>query len=295
MIFLRKQLWVLLLFLILLLPIFASTVSAWSDGGYSTDPFNPKYGTHDWIAEHAKNWLPTVERIWIDDNLKLFLYGTEYPDNGDASYGTTHGYGDNTNHHNYYNSAGSVTDNSAAIRAKEEYDKALAELKAGRTDMAAIYAGSMTHYIADMAVFGHVMTNEIHHSDYENYVDSHTTSYNGLFESYLVYDGKLENISAYDTSVSLGRNTWNDNNGTYAAAWMDANYDWSNSAFKNRCGESLNLAVNYVADALHTLAVSAFIVVPEFPTIISQVLILMILTPPLFFTRMRRMKMKVKV
>lgn len=26
---------------------------AWSNGGYSTDPSNPKYGTHDWIAERA--------------------------------------------------------------------------------------------------------------------------------------------------------------------------------------------------------------------------------------------------
>ncbi len=269
---------------------------AWSNGGYSADPSNPDYGTHDWIVDHAKNWLPTIERQWIDDNLDFFLYGTEYPDNSGASYQTTNGYGDTSNHHNYYDSAGSVIDNSAAIRAKEEYDKALIELKAGRNDIAAIYAGSMTHYIADMAVFGHVMTGEVHHSDYENYVNGYTTSYNGgMFESYLAYDGQLENISAYDASISLGRNTWNDNNGTYTATWMDANYDWNNSAFKNRCGESLNLAVNYVADALHTLVVSAIIVIPEFPTIISQVLVLMVLTVPLVFIGIRREKIKVTI
>ena len=37
---------------------------------------------------------------------------------------------------------------------------------------------------------------------------------------------------------------------------MDQNYDWSNLTFKNRVGESLNLAVNYIADVLHTLYVS---------------------------------------
>lgn len=259
MIFFGKQLRALFLFFILLFPIFVSTVSAWSNGGYSTDPSNPKYGTHDWIVEHAKNWLPMSERKWIDSNLNYFLYGTEYPDNSAASYSTTNGYGDTTKHHNYYDIGGSVTDDSAAIRAKEECDNALAELKAGRNDTAAIYAGSMTHYIDDLGVFGHVMTNETHHSDYESYVRSKTTSFNyGVFESYLVYDGKLENISAYNASISLGRNTWNDYGGTYTANWMDTNYNWSNPVFKNRCGESLNLVTNYIADVLHTLSVAAF-------------------------------------
>jgi len=237
---------------------FIPTVFAWSNGGYSADPSNPDYGTHDWIAQHAKNWLPTVERKWIDDNLNLFLYGTEYPDTSGASYGTTHGYGDTVKHHNYYNTSGFVTDASAANRAKAEYDKALVELKAGRNDTAAIYAGSMTHYIDDLGVFGHVMTNETHHDDYESYVETRTTSYNyGVFESYLVFDGNLENVSAYDASISLGRNTFNDNGGTYTANWMDINYNWNSLTFKNRCGESLDLATNYVADVLHTLVVSA--------------------------------------
>ncbi|MCJ7631190.1 lamin tail domain-containing protein, partial [Candidatus Bathyarchaeota archaeon] len=75
----------------------------------------------------------------------------------------------------------------------------------------------------------------------------------GVFESYLVFDGNLENVVAYDASISLGCNTFNDNGGTYTASWMDANYEWSDPSFKNRCGESLNLATNYVADVLHTL------------------------------------------
>jgi hypothetical protein len=33
---------------------------------------------------------------------------------------------------------------------------------------------------------------------------------------------------------------------------MHRNYNWSNPVFRNRCGESINLAVNLVADVLHT-------------------------------------------
>jgi len=37
-------------------------VSGWSNGGYSAAPANPDYGTHDWIAEHALDWLPLAEK-----------------------------------------------------------------------------------------------------------------------------------------------------------------------------------------------------------------------------------------
>ena len=34
---------------------------------------------------------------------------------------------------------------------------------------------------------------------------------------------------------------------------MDTHYNWSNPEFRDECGESLNLAINAVADVLHTL------------------------------------------
>ena len=43
-------------------------VSGWSNGGYSADPANPDYGTHDWIAEHALDWLPQEEKQFLLDN-----------------------------------------------------------------------------------------------------------------------------------------------------------------------------------------------------------------------------------
>jgi len=130
-----------------------SNVFAWSNGGYSSDPFNPDYGTHDWIAQHALDWLPSDEKQYILDNIALYLYGTELPDNGQA----IDGIGDTAKHHIYYSSSGLLVDDSAATRASAEYSNTLNLLKSGNYEGAAKSAGIMTHYIADMAVFGHVM------------------------------------------------------------------------------------------------------------------------------------------
>ncbi|MHA2135903.1 MAG: carboxypeptidase-like regulatory domain-containing protein, partial [Candidatus Thorarchaeota archaeon] len=43
--------------------------------------------------------------------------------------------------------------------------------------------------------------------------------------------------------------------GIMSCVWMDGNYDWSDPAFRLSAGVSLNLAVNVVADVLHSIAV----------------------------------------
>jgi len=247
---------------LLLIGIFCITsnvklVKAWGNGGNSTDPSNPNYGTHDWIAEHALDWLPEEEKRYIVDNLVAYLYGTELPDNGKAP----DGIGDAAaKHHIYYWSNGSLQDDASAVRAYEEYNKALNFLKSGELANASKTAGIMGHYIVDLAVFGHVMGAdtdwgaEQHHSDYEKYVDDQiNSSYDAEFNVYLSFDGKLRNISAYDAAKELAYDTTFDVNGDLTCMWMDQNYNWSNPAFKDRCGESLNLAVNYLTDVLHTL------------------------------------------
>jgi hypothetical protein len=55
--------------------------TAYSNGGYSADPSDPDYGTHDYIAQHALDWLPINEKRYISDNLDDYLYGSELPDN----------------------------------------------------------------------------------------------------------------------------------------------------------------------------------------------------------------------
>jgi hypothetical protein len=260
-------------------------VSGWSNGGYSADPNNPDYGTHDWIAEHALDWLPLEEKQFLLDNKIRFLYGTELPDNGQAA----DGIGDTTKHHVYYFANGSVQDDVAAVRAQEEYVNAVNFYNAGNFDEAAKRLGMVTHYITDMAVFGHVMGKstdwgaETHHSDYENYVQDRTDSYAGEFDSFLVFDGNLDTLSAYDATLTLANDTTFDSDGQYTCVWMDQNYNWSDATFKNRSGASLNLAVNLIADVLHDFYAEA--IIPEFPSNIMLAILMLLMLPIVFLVR----------
>ena len=252
-----KLRWITFVFICL---VSVSTTSppsfSWSNGGFSSDPLNPKYGTHDWIAEHALDWLPLEVKQWLLPYKVLYLYGTELPDNGQAP----DGIGDTQLHHIYFYADGRLMDDSAAVRANATYRQALSYMLKGDFASAAKYAGAMTHYISDMAVFGHVMGKatpwgeEKHHSDYEEYVNSKTSSYYAEFNIYLKFDGKLEILTAYNAAIKLAYDTTFDSLGRgLTCVWMDKNYDWNNPTFKNRAGESLNLAVNLVADVLYTL------------------------------------------
>lgn len=260
-----------MLFTLLMLAMQTVLVLGWSNGGYSNDPSNPVYGTHDWIAQHALDWLPLQEKQYILDNLAAYLYGTELPDNKEAP---DH-IGDTSKHHVYYYADGSIQENDSAVRALEEYHDAFDYAKAGDLVNATKSLGIMTHYIADLASFGHVMGNSTvwgnatQHDNYENYVKTRTNNYTDDFNTYLVWDGTLANISAYNASLTLAYDTTFDVDGDLNCTWMEDNYNWSNSTFKDRCGESLNLAVNLIADVLHTFYLEAAPYVPEYPSTIA--------------------------
>jgi hypothetical protein len=196
--------------------------------------------------------------------LQLYLYGTELPDNVQAPDGV----GDTSEHHVYFYANGSLQDDSSAVRAQQEYDIALNYARVGEWTNASKTLGVMTHYISDVGVFGHVMGVrsdwgvEVHHSDYEDYVGGRTTNYTSEFNSYLVFDGGLESISAYDAALTLAFNTTFGDNSNYNCVWMDQNYNWNDPRFENRCGESLNLAVNLVSDVLHSFYQKS--IIPEY-------------------------------
>lgn len=227
---------------------------AWGNGGYSESPDNPDYGTHDWIAEHALDYLYGSQKEYIENNLNLYLYGTELPDNNQAD----DGIGDTWYHHVYYYADGSIQDDIGAQRAHEEYLQLISYIQDEDYKNASKTAGIMTHYIADVGVFGHVMGadtdwgEETHHSDYEGYIGRRTDQYYSEFDSYLVSDG-LEKIDAYQATVDNAYiTTFGDGSTSKSCEWMDANYDWSNTAFEKSAGEALNRCVNLVADVLYS-------------------------------------------
>jgi hypothetical protein len=251
----RRAAWALAILLILLAPQI-NTTEAWSNGGYSANTSNPDYGTHDWIAQHALDWLPAEKKQYITDNLASYIYGTELPDLP-ASQG---GIGDAiAKHHIYYRATGVLQDGAAATRAEEEYQTTLAYLESGDYPEAAKHAGAMAHYISDMAVFGHVMGTttdwgeETHHTDYENYVNSNTATYSATFVKPLEFDGALTQLDAATAAKLLAYDTTFGGGGTYTASWMDTNYNWASIAFKERTWGSMSLAANKIADVLNTL------------------------------------------
>jgi hypothetical protein len=187
-----------------------------------------------------------------------------------------------------------LQDDAAAVRAREEYVKAVDSYKAGNIQEAAKRLGVVAHYVADMAVFGHVMAastpwgEEQHHSDYENYVNTRTNSYVDTFNSYLVFDGSLTSKTAYDAALTLAHDTTFDEDGDLTCVWMDTHYNWNDVQFANRAGESLNLAVNSVADVLHTFYAGT--VIPELPTpSLGLALLLLLILPVSLFARRKRL------
>ena len=180
--------------------------------------------------------------------------GTELPDNG----GHPLGIGDQTLHHVYYSDSGLVTDDAAAIRAEEEYQVALTAFENGDFDDAALHLGSMSHYISDLGVFGHVMGSgtdwgaEVNHANYEGSADTRMDEYpSDGFSGSISGDG-LDIIDAYTGALDVAYDTTFDVDGELTCTWMDNHYNWSDAVFEERAGESVNLCVNTISDLLHS-------------------------------------------
>jgi hypothetical protein len=247
-----------------------NTVSSWSCG-YSSDPNHIPYGTIDWMAEHAMNYLPSNESYWLRQNKNVFLYGTEAPEYSNVSYRGRMGYGDIEKHHNYYNGTfdQDCIDNSSSVRALEEYQKALACLLNGSYDLAAWYAGAMSHYIADLASWAHVISDPIpsHASNFEAQVNDATDNYNkSVFSPKFTARG-LELIDPYGASLALGLGVYSGGGYWHRQTWLMAS--GLNNAFQDSWqnvsdwfGEYFALSEMYIqagittlTDVLHSLTI----------------------------------------
>lgn len=223
---------------------------AWSNGGYSSDPDNPDYGTHDWIADKALA-IQTRDAGFLKTTYHArFLLGTEAPDN--SAY-----IGDSTSHHVYYYNSGDLQDGKSAIRASQMYQIALGYIASQDMSNAAYYIGAMTHYIADVGVFGHTMGSgtdwgmEDHHSDYENAIQSMTGSLSSPTGV------SLGNADAYSAALDLAKKVTFGAGAIKPNIWMDANYSWADSTFEASAMASLNISVAAVAAAVNHLLVEA--------------------------------------
>ena len=232
-----------------------SPVLAWKNGPavseFSSDPTAPEYGTHDWLAEHALDWMLPSEKKFILDNLNAYLYGTELPDRTTGP----DAIGDIDKQHVYFNETGTMKDDSGAIRAAQELGSAIFYLENGDVYNGTLHLGAMTHYISDLVVFGNVMNETywgepVHYDDYMDYVNSKMTSYTSEFDSYLSQLPPVGVGEAYDAAWVVAYNTTFNPWGYRNCTWMDANYSWSDPEFKDRCGESLNYAINTINSVL---------------------------------------------
>lgn len=230
---------------------FQQSAVAWGNGGYSADPSNPDYGTHDGIADLALSIALQNVSFLKTTYHSQFLLGTEAPDNPDFV-------GDPTNHHVYFFSSGQVQDDKSAARASQVYSDALAKLKSVDLSGAAFLTGEMTHYVADVGVFGHTMGSgtdwgaEVHHSDYEAWFDNMIADH--TVPTSLVPSPK----DAYNATIDLARTITFGDGVIMTNVWMDSNYNWSDTAvFVPSALHSLDITILAVASAIDKLIVEA--------------------------------------
>jgi hypothetical protein len=161
------------------------------------------------------------------------------------------------NHHVYYYSSGDLQDGKGAIRASQMYQIALGYMASQDLGNAAYYIGAMTHYVADVGVFGHTMGSgtdwgtEDHHSDYENAIQSMTGSLSSPTGV------SLGDSDAYAATLDLANKITFGGGVIMPNIWMDTNYNWTDSTFVTSAMASLNSSVASVAAVVNHLLIEA--------------------------------------
>jgi hypothetical protein len=247
---------VALLVLVLLMGS-AQGADAWGNGGYSSDQANPDYGTHDRIADLALTLTLQNVSFLKSTYHTQYLLGTEAPDNPEFI-------GDSTNHHVYYFSSGQVQDDKSAVRARSVYGEALSKLNSSDLSGAAFLIGEMSHYVADVGVFGHTMGGstdwgaEVHHSDYESRIDD-------LIGSHTVPSSYVSSPNdVYNATLLLARSITFGDGAIKTNLWMDANYNWSDTvSFAPSAWRSVDLSIVAVASAIDKLIIEAAYIPPN--------------------------------
>lgn len=120
----------------------------------------------------------------------MYLLGTEAPDNRHipTECNAPHsGYDDRGKGHSVEWSADwTMINDRPAVRAEEEYQKAVTAYRANNFSAAAFYLGAMAHYIGDVSQYGHSVPFEDNHGNYESWVGRRTKALTSeVFSSYI--------------------------------------------------------------------------------------------------------------
>ena len=218
--------------ILLILIISLGTVMGWSNGGKSSNCKEVKYGTHDFIAERALEWLESYEPdvrywMWLEANKDLYLLGTEAPDFSSVpiclklTIEEIAEFGDTLYHHIFWQKDAVAVcsgEDDAARRAQETYEKVITALSNCNYKRAAFYAGVMTHYIADPSSFCHLVGEDacyrtytsleerLCHGPYEAWVDEMIMTGNYPYVSFdYTFDYYGDEEPAYQATLTMSR------------------------------------------------------------------------------------------
>jgi hypothetical protein len=81
----------------------------------------------------------------------------------------------------------------------------------------------------------------------------------------VVFDNKLDSISAYDAALAIAKDTTFDN-GVYTNVWMEKNYNIYNPNYLQRSKDSISYATNSITDVIYTMLQTVTIQNPDIKT-----------------------------
>jgi|GEM_PF-2283594 len=226
-------------------PIYASSANMWAK--------MDMYGTHDYLAQYALQFLPYEERSWIQNN--TYFYGTELPD----SIGMSESIGDRIAQFMRFDSRGNLLNDSLGRQAMKKYDLLINSLGRDETVTASKWAGAIAAYVSNAGLFSRVIEGSEKGYTFEGYILQMTDAvypsadFTTKFGPYIQFDGSLEMISPYDAIARVAQATsMGKKDGSCKAQWMEDNYDPEDPQFIACAGRNFNNIVNAIADVIHT-------------------------------------------
>jgi len=222
--------------------------------GWGTYSYERNFGTHDWIAYFAlkeifdngvlsQKWKFNggEDEFWTESRKIIYLYATEGPDRSAIFFRSGDrfitGPNDKKLHHIYFDSGTKqpIDSYDASDRAMDMAKAARDALNEGECEVAAFYMGMMTHYIADVSNFMHVLENIAwSHGPYEDRVGYFTSSSKITTPSFFTIDFGInprcltlgpENLAVY---VAKQNRFGDQANVYYSAKEFDGEYSFIN-------------------------------------------------------------------